>query len=82
MEKIDATTREGFLEIASAFGRERAHETRIAQLRDNYEKSLGFRWFYVRHERALSKAIFERNWERANPEAAQMLREGYPNIFY
>jgi hypothetical protein len=44
----------GFLEIASAFGRDRAHEARIATYRKFYERDKDFRWHGLRWERAIS----------------------------
>lgn len=81
MADLDMTTRAGFDEIASAFGRERAWEARIAALEAKVEESRDFRWFSLRWERALRNAQFERDWERANPEAAATLRQAYAWVY-
>lgn len=74
-EVIDATTKAGFLEIASAFGREKAHELRIAAYEARIEANMGFRWFSRRWEKARDYAIFERDYERANQGVCQIMRE-------
>jgi hypothetical protein len=75
MQVIDPTTRSGFLEIASAAGRERAHEARIAAYEHLAERDAHFRWHGVRWQRALQHAQFERDYEIANPAACQLLRD-------
>jgi hypothetical protein len=74
MQVIDPTTRSGFLEIASAAGRERAHECRIAAYEHLAERDGHFRWHGVKWQRALSRAQFELAYERANPQACELLR--------
>lgn len=74
-EPIDPTSKEGFLELASAFGRERAHEARIACYAALYEANKDFRWHGEKFQRRLQTATFERDWELANPRDAALLRE-------
>lgn len=72
---IDPLTRSGFLEIASAAGRERAHECRIAAYEILYERDRHYRWHGERWLKAKRAAEFERDYEMANPAACQLLRD-------
>jgi hypothetical protein len=73
---LDATTREGFLEIAAAFGRDRAHAARIAQLEALLDRDRDFRWFGSKWERLIWAAKFDRDWERDNPGFVDLMIEG------
>jgi hypothetical protein len=75
LQVIDPTTRSGFLEIASAFGRDRAHEARIATHAARYERDKDYRWHGERHLRALRTAEFERDYEVAHPVECALLRD-------
>jgi hypothetical protein len=75
MQAIDPITKSGFLELASAFGRPRAHEARIAAYDRLYERDKDFRWHGERWARAKRSAEFERDYEAANPGECQLLRD-------
>lgn len=72
---IDATTREGFLELVRCFGRAKAHESRVATYRSLYEANKDFRSFGDRYLRAWRGAMFERDYEAANQRDCEMMRK-------
>lgn len=72
---IDPTTKAGFIEIASAYGRDAAHTARIAILRQRAQVASMILWHDRMANARLGAALFEQAWEQRNPLIAQLRHE-------